>query len=155
MQLVHRTNYWGQEIGGTDNDAEVPFDAIWVQATRYGQCCCPGFGRRSVLVTNEDIQDEFQGWWSLFLVSEIRGHTADHYFWKYALIPQGTYGFGKRGCADRGWTYVGAVHSNNATAQIEHLVGDRLDESLDDDFNHVHIGVKFDGLLYAGKGNSA
>ena len=39
-----------------------------------------------VLVTDDDISDEFQGWWSLFLVSQERGHSYGHYFLKYVLI---------------------------------------------------------------------
>ena len=81
-------------------------------------------------------------------------HKIGHYFWKYVLIPQDTYGFGKKGCARRGWRYIGEVHSNSATAQLKNLVGDKLDDDYDNDFNHVHIGIKFDGLLFAGKGNS-
>ena len=154
MQLVHRTRYWGQHIDGTDNDEEVPFHAIWVQTTRQGRCCCPGFGERRVHVEDSDIAEEAQGWWSLFLVSTERGHSPGHYFWKYVLIPQDTYGFGKKGCARRGWRYIGEVHSNSATAQLENLVGDKLEDDYDNDFNHVHIGIKFDGLLFAGKGNS-
>ena len=61
MDLVHRTNYWGSHINATDNDDEVPFEAIWVQATR---CCCPDLAKPSLSYI--DISDEFQGWWSLF-----------------------------------------------------------------------------------------
>ena len=154
MDLVHRTNYWGSHINATDNDDEVPFEAIWVQATRNGRCCCPGFGQRRVLVTDDDISDEFQGWWSLFLVSQQRGHSYGHFFLKYVLIPQGTHGFGKRGCENRGWQYKGQVHASNATESLEYLVGSILEDDYDDDFNHVHIGIMFDGLLYAGKGSS-
>ena len=85
MDLVHRTNYWGSHINATDNDDEVP---LWVQATRNGRCCCPGFGQRRVLVTDDDISDDFQGWWSLFLVSQQRGHSYGHFFLKYVLIPR-------------------------------------------------------------------
>ena len=34
------------------------------------------------------------------------------------------------------------------------LVGAILEDDDDDDFNHIHIGIMFDGLLYAGKGSS-
>ena len=70
------------------------------------------------------------------------------------LIPQGTHGFGKRGCENRGWQYKGQVHASNATESLEYLVGSILEDDYDDDFNHVHIGIMFDGLLYAGKGSS-
>ena len=153
MRLVHCTNYWGEHINGTDNDDEVSFDAIWVQARLDHQgCCCPGFGRRRVLIRDDDINGEHSGWWSLFSVSCAEGRSQGHYFWKYVLIPQGTYGYGKRGCAGLGWTYIGEVHSSCATAQLEGLIGDRLDEQYDYDFNHVHIGIRWDGTMYAGKG---
>ena len=157
MRLVHCTDYWGEHINGTNNDDEVGFDAIWVQARldHHQGCCCPGFGRRRVLIRDDDINGEHSGWWSLFSVSCAEGRSPGHYFWKYVLIPQGTYGYGKRGCAGLGWTYIGEVHSSCATAQLEDLIGDRLDEQYDYDFNHVHIGIMCDGTMYAGKGNSA
>ena len=40
------------------------------------------------------------------------------------MIPQGTYGYGKRGCAQRGWTYVGEVRAGGANAQLEKVAGD-------------------------------
>ena len=159
MRLVHCTNYWGEHINGTDNDDEVSFDAIWVQARLDHQgCCCPGFGRRRVLIRDYDINGEHSGWWSLFSVSCAEGRSQGHYFWKYVLIPLGTYGYGKRGCAGLGWTYIGEVYSSCATAQLEGLIGDRLDAKstiTTSIKNHVHIGIMCDGTMYAGKGNSA
>lgn len=154
MRLVHRTNYWGKWIDPTDVDDEVHFDAIWVQAMIDGDsCCCHGFGRRGVAVNDQDLVDEFDGWWwSLFNVSGEQGRSSGHYFYKFVLIPQGTHGYGKRGCSQRGWGYVGEVHAQSALQGLD----DRLrvyDEDQTGDFNHVHIGIMMDSL-YAGQGNS-
>ena len=153
MRLVHRTNYWGEWISSSDMDDDVPFDAIWVQAMLDGcACCCHGFGRRGVAVRDEDLVDEFNGWWSLFKVSGEWGRTPGHFFHKYVLIPQGTHGFGKRGCAQRGWTYAGEIQAGRACERLDELLEYTIDDQTDD-FNHVHIGIMMDSL-YAGKGNS-
>ena len=157
LRLVHRTNYWGQWIDSTDLDPDVNFDAIWVQAMIDGEsCCCHGFGRRGVAVSNQDLEDECppfaQGWWSLFQVSGTHGHSAGHYFYKFVLIPQGTHGYGKRGCAQRGWTYVGEAHSQSACDHLDSILRSYYHDQSGD-FNHVHIGIKMD-TLYAGQGNS-
>ena len=119
LRLVHRTNYWGQYIDATDMDDDVSFDAIWVQAMIDGDpCCCHGFGQRGVAVNNQDLADEYNGWWSLFFVNGREGRSVRHYFYKFVLIPQGTHGYGKRGCAQRGWSFVGEVAAGSALSLI-------------------------------------
>ena len=63
MRLIHCTNYWGEYIDGTDNDDEVSFDAVWVQARLDHQgCCCPGFGRRRAAIVDDDLAGEHAGY---------------------------------------------------------------------------------------------
>ena len=155
LRLVHRTNYWGQYIDPSDTDEDVHFDAIWVQAMIDGdQCCCRGFGRRGVAVSDEDLTDEYDGWWSLFYVTGRYGRSDDHFFYKFVLIPQGTYGYGKRGCAQRGWRYEGEVHSSSACDGLDKIL--RYDYFYDqsNDIIHAHIGIMMDRPLLAGHGNS-
>ena len=153
LRLIHRTNYWGQRIDANDGDDDVNFDAIWVQAMIDGKrCCCPGFGERRVAVDNQDISDEHSSWWSLFLVNGRRGRSEAHYFYKFVLIPQGTHGYGKRGCADRGWRFQGQVLADRACEDLDDLLRSFFDDASGD-VNHVHIGIMMDQLC-AGKGNS-
>mmetsp|Transcript_20055 Transcript_20055/g.40902 ORF Transcript_20055/g.40902 Transcript_20055/m.40902 type:complete len:155 (-) Transcript_20055:138-602(-) len=153
VELVHRTNYWGKYIDATNMDDEVNFDAIWVQCVYDGhRTCCPNFGARRVGVTENDLVNEHNGWWSLFRVSSTWGRSPGHYFRKFVLIPQGTHGYGKRGCAQRGWEYEGEVVASNARDQLVNLLSCYLDDQ--EDFTHVHIGIMMD-QLYAGQGHSA
>ena len=153
LRLVHRTNYWGQYIDASDVDDDVNFDAIWVQAMIDGKpCCCRGFGERGVAVNNQDISDEHSDWWSLFFVNGRRGRSEAHYFHKFVLIPQGTHGYGKRGCADRGWRFEGQVFAARACEDLDDLLRSFFYDDTDD-VNHVHIGIMMD-QLYAGTGNS-
>ena len=151
FQLSHRTNYWGAHIDATDNDDEVDFAAVWVQALEDNRSCCPGFGRRRVRVENQDLSEHAEWWW-LFRVSARYGRSDGHYFMKFVLIPQGEPGYGKRGCAQRGWSLDGEVSSDNALAGLQQLVEHYFDDD-EGDFIHVHIGIKMDGV-YAGQGNS-
>ncbi|CAB9512712.1 expressed unknown protein [Seminavis robusta] len=150
MQLVHRTNYWGKYIDSSNTDDEVDFDAIWAMALNDGDWhCCPGFGRRWVEVVNSDFRDEYDGWWSVFLVSERRGHSDGHYFYKFVAIPQGTYSYGKKGCQQRGWSYQGEFEADNARDQLESILDYWLNLD-DDDFIHIHIGIWMDQLYTGG-----
>lgn len=153
MELVHLTNYWGQYIDPTDNDHDVDFVAIWVQCTQGGRPCCPGYGRRRVLVDDDDLLNVHSGYWSLFLVKQNRGDSNGHYFYKLVLIPQGTYGYGKKGCKERGWTYWGEVPAEDATNELYDLVCGYMHDDTRD-FNHIHIGIWWSGRLYAGTGHS-
>ena len=150
MKLIHLTNYWGEYINsGTDHSGEVPFDAIWAQVVQVNSHpCCPGFGERSVRVENRDFEDEHNEWWSVFLVSGEHGRNCGHYFYKFVCIPQGTYDFGKRGCASRGWKFVGEFLAQSALEDLHDILYDWM--FMDDgDFNHVHVGIMMD-QLYAG-----
>ena len=147
MKLIHRTNYWGSYINSSCMDDEVDFDAIWAQAVGdYDGPCCPGFGRRSVEVVNSDFSSEHNGWWSVFEVSSQRGYSSSHYFYKFAVIPQGIPHYGKKSCTQsRGWTYKGEFRSWNALEELENILEYYL-ELDDDDINHVHVGIYMDGL---------
>ena len=115
MKLIHRTNYWGEWIDASGMDDEVPFDVIWTQAvSNHSSGCCHGFGRRPVAVVNSDFVDEDLEWWHVFRVSNQYGRTDGHYFYKFVALPQGTYGYGKRGCAALGWTWEGEFNANVA-----------------------------------------
>ena len=150
MKLIHRTNYWGTWVNSSNIDDDVPFDVVWTQAVGdYDGCCCHGFGRRSVQVVNSDFVDEDEGWWHVFKVNGQRGRSPGHYFYKFAALPQGTYGYGKRGCAALGWTWEGEFHASNALDGMEQVLDTYLNME-DDDFNHVHVGVKME-QLYAPK----
>ena len=146
MKLIHRTNYWGTWIDSSDMDDDVPFDAIWTQAVLDHQgSCCYGFGRRAVHVVNSDFVDEDNGWWHVFKVNQQSGRTPGHYFYKFVALPQGTYGYGKRGCAARGWDWEGEFVASNALDGMESVLSRYLWMD-DDDFNHVHVGVKMERL---------
>lgn len=152
MKLIHRTNYWGEWIDPSGIDDEVPFNVIWTQAVSdHASGCCHGFGRRPVTVENSDFVDEDPEWWHVFQVSSQYGRTEGHYFYKFVTLPQGTYGYGKRGCAALGWTWRGEFHARNALVDLEDLLSDYLEEyNQSSDFHHVHLGVKMD-RLYAPK----
>ena len=125
MKLIHRTNYWGEWIDASGMDDEVPFDVIWTQAvSNHSSGCCHGFGRRPVAVVNSDFVDEDPEWWHVFRVSNQYGRTDGHYFYKFVALPQGTYGYGKRGCAALGWRWVGEFHAKNALDGLEDVLQD-------------------------------
>ncbi len=146
MKLIHRTNYWGTYIDSSDRDDEVSFDAIWAQAVDdYRGPCCRGFGERSVRVADSDFQEEHNDYWSIFKVSGRRGNNPSHYFYKFVVIPQGIPRYGKKGCASRGWTYIGEFHAQEALAALERKLK-RYMEGDTDDFNHVHIGLWMEQL---------
>ena len=150
MKLIHRTNYWGNYIDSSygDRDDEVDFDAIWAQAVGdYDGPCCPrGFGRRSVEVVNSDFMEEHNSWWSVFLVSSQRGGSSCHYFYKFAVIPQGIPHYGKKSCIQRrGWTYKGEFYAGDALEDLENILEYYL-ELDDDDINHVHVAIYMEGL---------
>lgn len=157
MQLIHKTNYWGKWIdaGQSNGDDDVSFDAIWVQVLRDNQPpCCHGFGNRTVYVVDSDFVRQDAGWWSLFLVNGRRGHNPNHYFYKFVAIPQGLYGYGKRGCANRGWIYKGEFRAKNALSSLGDLLsGLFYQNKFDDDKNHYHLGIWMNNThLYAGRG---
>ena len=51
---------------------------------------------------DSDFESEDPDYWHVFKVSQQRGRRQGHYFFKFAALPQGTYGYGKRGCANTG-----------------------------------------------------
>lgn len=149
MKLYHRTNYWGTPITPTDNDDEVDFPAIWVQAIpsydHGDKGCCYGFGKRGVPVLSMDLADEDR--WCLWEVSGTEGRKADeHFFWKFALVPKGANGYGRRGCENRGWTSVGEISPENAEDDLEDLLVGEYSTPDDDVFQHLHIGIMMDVL---------
>jgi len=148
MKLIHRTNYWGQWIDAFDMDDEVPFNVIWTQAVSdRSSGCCQGFGRRGVLVDDSDFDSESPAWWHVFQVSSQYGRTDGHFFYKFVALPQGTYGYGKRGCAALGWSWVGEFHARNAIESLEEVLEDYLEEyNQSRDFHHVHLGIKMERL---------
>lgn len=152
MKLIHRTNYWGQWIDAADMDNDVPFDVIWTQAVGdHSTGCCRGFGVRQVAVVNSDFEKEDPGWWHVFKVSNQYGRSDGHYFYKFVALPQGTYGFGKRGCASLGWSWEGEFLAGNAMSELEEVLAEYLEENNQtSDFHHVHLGVKMD-QVYAPK----
>lgn len=152
MKLIHRTNYWGQWIDTSDMDNDVPFDVIWTQAVGdHSTGCCRGFGVRQVAVVNSDFEREDPGWWHVFKVSNQYGRSDGHYFYKFVALPQGTYGFGKRGCASLGWSWEGEFLAGNAMSELEEVLAEYLEESNQtSDFHHVHLGVKME-QVYAPK----
>jgi hypothetical protein len=156
MHLIHRTNYWGSTITWSDRDVEVDgMDAIWVQVVdEHWRSCCRGFGKRSVRVDMEDLTNHHSGRWNLFYVSGTEGRNSDHYFHKLVLIPQGTRGFGKTGCAKRGWTFVGkwTADAQSSAANLSNLLRAYKSES-GFEVCHVHLGLHMPSY-WAGKGNS-
>ena len=150
MKLYHRTNYWGQYVNSSNTDSEVPFDVVWCQAVEDYDGCpnpkdCHGFGRRVVGVEDSDFESEDPDHGHAFKVGQQRGRRQGHYFFKFAALPQGTYGYGKRGCAALGWRWEGEFHASQALDGIENVLDSYLNMD-DDDINHVHIGVKMDSL---------
>lgn len=104
------------------------------------------------MLQDSDFETEFDGYWSLFRVSERRGdYNSGHYFYKFVAIPQGTYGYGRKGCSNRGWTYEGEFHAQYAITELGSLLCGYLNDDDDDDFIHVHVGLYMDEL-YAGRG---
>ena len=148
MKLIHRTNYWGQWIDPSDTDSEVPFDVIWAQAVSdHSSGCCRGFGTRAVDVLNSDFVDEDPEWWHVFLVSSQRGRTDSHFFYKLVTLPQGTYGYGRRGCAALGWSWVGEFCAGSALERLANALEPYLEEyNRSSDFHHVHLGIKMEKL---------
>lgn len=151
MKLYHRTNYWGKCIEASEIDGDVPFPAIWVQAVDddedddYPGGCCRGFGRRLVEVRYDHFTTEHGGEWNLFKVNEQYGdRSTDHYFYKFALVPKGTVGYGRRGCERMGWTYEGSVRAKWVRYDLDDLLSDYLDD--DESFAHFHIAVMMDEL---------
>ena len=94
---------------------------------------------------DSDFVSEDDSWWHVFKVNGQRGRNPGHYFHKFAALPQGTYGYGKRGCAALGWTWEGEFHASNALDGMEQVLDSYLNMD-DDDFNHVHVGVKMERL---------
>ena len=95
--------------------------------------------------------EEDPEWWHVFQISSQYGRNAGHFFYKFVTLPQGTYGYGKRGCAALGWSWVGEFHARNALDGLEDVLEDYLEEyNQSSDFHHVHLGVKMD-RLYAPK----
>ena len=148
MKLIHRTNYWGQWIDSSDTDSEVPFDVIWAQAVSdHSRGCCHGFGKRVVDILNSDFVDEDPEWWHVFQVSSQYGRTDGHFFYKLVTLPQGTYGYGKRGCAALGWSWVGEFCAGSALDGLEDALEPYLEEyNQSSDFHHVHLGIKMEKL---------
>ena len=148
MKLIHRTNYWGEWIDASGMDEEVPFDVIWTQAvSNHSSGCCHGFGRRPVAVVNSDFVSEDPAWWHVFQVSNQYGRTDGHYFYIFVALPQGTYGYGKRGCAALGWSWEGEFNARNALDGLEDVLQGYLEEyNQSSDFHHVHLGIKMNKL---------
>jgi len=146
MRLLHLTNYWGTEIDTTISgpDPELGFHALWVQALEDGQePCCKGFGRRTVEVSETDLEEFHRGRWNLWKVSGTRGGYQDHYFYKLALVPQGLYGKGKKTLLSKGWKVIDEgidITSTHMLGRLEQVLGDYWEDGSDD-FNHVHIGI--------------
>jgi len=159
MQLIHRTNYWGEYIDPSNDDEDVPFDVIWVQAVDDNSTtgCCPGFGRRRVNVHGSDLKEVYDGWWHIFLVSDERGtRNRGHYFYKFVTLPQSTPGYGKKGCAKLGWRWVGEFHARKTKRTLDDVLEDYLEMyNASDDVHHVHIGIKMDRLYAPRQGHSS
>ena len=66
--------------------------------------------------------------------------SEDHYFHKVVVIPQGTYGYGKRGCTSRGWKFEGSISPSTALEVLAQVLYKYLNMD-DDDFNLVHVGL--------------
>ena len=151
MKLIHRTNYRGKYIDASDRDKDIPFDVIWVQAvSNKSMGCCRGFGRRCVVVQNNDFTKEHDGLWNIFLVDEQSGRNESHYFYKFVALPKGTYGYGKDSCGKLGWKLEGEFHAGNARQTLSVVLDDYY-SGEEDVFYHVHIGIKMNGQLHAPK----
>eukprot|EP00730_Choanoeca_flexa_P017794 TRINITY_DN8604_c0_g1_i6.p1 TRINITY_DN8604_c0_g1~~TRINITY_DN8604_c0_g1_i6.p1 ORF type:complete len:121 (+),score=9.38 TRINITY_DN8604_c0_g1_i6:97-459(+) len=57
MPLFHRSRRYPPNINNSVRvDHEVPFDALWLQATSYDdEACCPRFGPHQLAITSRDI----------------------------------------------------------------------------------------------------
>lgn len=104
-----------------------------------------------VPVENDALVGAYDGEWNLYLVEHRYGRNEEHYFYKFALIPHGTRGFGKKTCLEKlGWSFVGSVNANEALQDLrEHLTPYHTgDKNADDNvrMNHVHIGIMMDQL---------
>lgn len=169
MPLVHRTNYEGREILASkcrkDKDLKG-LDVIWTQysTSKIKATCCFGFGSRKVFLhkgaflfnENDNID------WNLHLVTEHEGHSDDHYFYKFVLIPSGKRNFGRKTCVQRhNWEFVGVIpvdSSDDENSPIREL-GDLLKPYYHgDEYNgdgsieryHVHVGVCIESLIAHG-----
>jgi len=144
MKLVHRTNYWGREIipCNSRQDSEIDMDLIWVQALEEDDepPCCRGFGERSVTVDEQDFYHWDDDDWMLWLVSETRGRSESHYFYKFLLLPKGCRGKGKKSLLRRGFTHVADLDSRYLIHRLKSAL-DGYWQDNSDDINHVHIGV--------------
>jgi len=149
IRLVHRTNYWGNNpIFAENSDAEVDTACIWVQMTR-GKSCCPGFGNREMDVYPDDLLNQCEDDWNLWLVSEGQGNKTNHYFYKLVLIPKRTPGLGNKSCLSYGWLAVGAVDFNldNAYEHLADMIRPYLQSAPEPQVKkHVHIAIIMDSL---------
>ena len=117
------------------------------QALEYRGRCCHGFGTRAVDVLNSDFVDEDPDWWHVFEVSSECGRTDGHFFYKLVTLPQGTYGYGRRGCAALGWSWVGEFCAGSALERLADALEPYLEEyNRSSDFHHVHLGIKMEKL---------
>jgi len=164
MPLIHRTNYQGGVIlaskaKGHDRDKDIGgLEVIWTQfstSRRYATCCF-GFGTRRVDVRRDHLLSQHDGEWNLYLASEHEGKSAEHYFYKFVLIPRGTRNFGKKTCThDQGWQWIGAVVASDANVLRDladllqpYYNGDKMTHNSEDiEKHHVHVGIKMEKLV--------
>jgi hypothetical protein len=151
MSLIHRTHYWGQVITAGNNDPDVDFDAIWTQFCFRKGGCCRGFGVRMVPIEDNDLVKAHNGDWNLYLVEKRYGRNEEHYFYKFAMIPGGVDGYGKKTCINKHrWEFVGTVDAYGPIQDLrDHLTPYHTGDMNDDSnvrMNHVHIGIMMDEL---------
>ena len=102
-----------------------------------------------------DLRDYHKGKWCLYYVSGTPGHEYDHFFHKFALLPSGTHGFGKRSCAGKGWDHAGDFPIEDALdgewSELESTLRSYLEE--DGTKEHIHLAIYIDEI-HAPPGNS-
>eukprot|EP00730_Choanoeca_flexa_P017793 TRINITY_DN8604_c0_g1_i3.p1 TRINITY_DN8604_c0_g1~~TRINITY_DN8604_c0_g1_i3.p1 ORF type:complete len:208 (+),score=19.37 TRINITY_DN8604_c0_g1_i3:97-720(+) len=159
MPLFHRSRRYPPNINNSVRvDHEVPFDALWLQATSYDdEACCPRFGPHQLAITSRDIlafynierQPDLQ--LRLWHVASNLGRR--HEFHKMVLIPARVPHWGMASCHREGWQLQTTYNLNyfyRNDADIAHrLVQDLMDDNwfhwYDDIKPHVHIGLFTDG----------
>lgn len=154
MDLYHRTNELSYPVCATDIDDEIDFRAIWTQFAYREGGCCHGFGVSKIRVIEDDFVSEHDGYWRIFLVSQRHGHNYDHFFYKFAAIPEGTWGQGLRSASSKGWTHVGDINARNAIQDLRSLLKPYQSGEMyyDSDYGivyHIHIALMMD-VLYPG-----
>ena len=146
VEIVHRTNYWGDRIEFRSYVQNEP--CLWFQASNFEYGCCRRFGRRVVPLDETDFQRWGVRRWKLWLIEINAGINPEHFFHKMVLIPFGTPGLGRPSCEGQGWKYLSTIH-NEPMRELEQFLSTYLGKVKNEDIqngnetnkNHLHFGI--------------